>query len=292
MRIRYTLAACAGLSVLMGCDKDVSGTDTQLQPAAIIRYVNAVNDTSPLDFRFVDGSIEGSPQYANVLFRTFTPYQRARAGERRIRIFTNPNLYANAAAVAAQQHLDTTFTFEANARYTIISYGQSRTGSAVRHRLVIIRDELPTTLTATQVGVRAIHAAPAAGNVDLYVRTSETPAAIAGAPALANVAPGAASAYLPLAARPVGGVPALTYRFDITAPGSTTAIALANSVASGLLGVPGTPAQNPLVGFQVGRTAITAIVFPASVVGSRAPATLTTASILFLPDRALDSTEP
>ena len=76
MRIRYTLAAFAGLSVLMGCDKSVSGANTQLQPAAIVRYVNAVNDTSPLDFRFVDGSIEGSPQYANIAFRTFTPYQR------------------------------------------------------------------------------------------------------------------------------------------------------------------------------------------------------------------------
>ncbi len=290
MRIRYTLAAFAGLSVLMGCDKDVSGTDTQLQPAAIIRYVNAVNDTSPLDFRFVDGSIEGSPQYANVVFRTFTPYQRVRAGTRQMKIFTNPALYANSAAVAVQQHLDTTFTFEANARYTIVSYGSSRVGAAVKHRLIIYRDELPATITATQVGLRAIHAAPGAGNVDLYVRTSETAAAITGAPTLANVAPGVASAYLPVTARATGGT--LTYRFDITAPGSTTAVPLANNIATGLLGVVGTAGQNPLAGFQVGRTVVTAIVFPASIVGSRAPAALTTASILFMPDKALDSTEP
>ncbi len=289
MRIRSIFSAVLGLAVLTGCDKEVSANQTVLQESALIRYVNAVPDTSALDFRFVDGGIEGSPQYANVPFRTFTAYQRVRAGTRQIKIFTNPAAYANDISVAVQQHLDTTFTFEPNARYTIISYGFARATSTPRHRLVIIRDELPGNLTATQVGARTIHAAPGAGNVDLYIRTSETPAAISGAPAVANVAPLGATPYLALTTRPVG---ALLYRWDITAPGSTVAIPL--STNTGLPGVVGTAQQNPLAGFQVGRTAVTVVILPGSVVGSRAPQTAAflSAAALFMPDKAFDSTEP
>lgn len=289
MRIRSISAVAAGLVVLAGCGGSVDPVETTLQEAALIRYVNAIPDTSALDFRFVDGSIEGSPQYANVPFRTFTAYQRARAGARNIRVFTNPVAYANDINVATQQHIDTTFTFEPNARYTIISYGFARATAAPRHRLVIIRDDLPTALTPTQVGVRTIHLAAGVGNVDVYVRTSETPAAIAGAPAAANVAPLAATAWLNLAPRPVGP---LLYRWDITAPGSTVPIPLA--VNTGLPGVVGTTAANPLAGFQVGRSLVTVLIVPPSVVGSRAPQTAAflSATALFLPDLALDRTEP
>lgn len=284
MRIRSMFVAAAGLAVLVGCDGEVQPVETVLQESAVIRYVNAVGDTSGLDFRFVDGSIEGSPQYSNVPFRSFTAYQRVRAGTRQIKVFTSPVPYANNIAVATQQHFDTTFTFEPNARYTIISYGFARATSSPRHRLVIIRDELPTLL-ATQVGTRVIHAAPAVGNVDVYVQNSEAAAGVRGAPAVANVAPLGISAYLNLAPRPVG---TLLYRFDLTTPGSTTAMTV--NPNSGLPGQVGTTAVNPLAGFQVGRSVITAIVFGPSVTGSTA-APFTAAGFRFLPDKHLDVTE-
>ena len=293
MRIRNMLVALTGLVALAGCgENNLSGTDTVLAEAAFIRYVNVVPDTSALDFRFVDGGIEGSPQITNVPFRTFTAYTRIRPGARQMKVFTNPNLYNNSAAVAVQTHVDTTFTFEPNARYTIMSYGFSRTGQSPRHRLVIIRDELPATLTATQVGARTIHAALGVGNVDVYVRPSEvTPTTVSGTPAAANVPPLGVSAYAALAARPVG---TLSYRWDVTAAGSTTTVPLAAFDGRGLLGVVGTAAQNPLPGFQVPRTAITVLIVGPSVTGSRAPSTaaFTTATAMFLPDRALDTTEP
>jgi hypothetical protein len=295
MRIRYTLAAIVGLGVLTGCDREVAGVDTVLQESATIRYVNAVPDTSLLDFRFVDGSIEGSPQYSGIGFRTFTPYQRVRPGLRQIKVFTNPNAYLNDQSVAQQTHIDTTFTFEPNARYTIISFGNSRAGSSPRHRLVILRDEVPTSLSATQIGVRTIHAAAGAGNVDVYVRPSETAPAISGAPAAANVPELGATGYVALAARPTGtAADTLSYRWDITAPGSTTPIPLSVATGRGLLGRVGTPAANPLAGFQVGRTAVTIIIVPRSVAGSRASqaAAFTNATAIFLPDAALDRTEP
>lgn len=290
MRFRHLSSLIIGGAALAACDtSEVSGVPTQLAPAAFVRYVNAVGDTSALDFRFVDGEIEGSPQFAGMTFRQFTPYQRARAGTRRMRVFTNPLPYANSIAVAQQQHIDTTFAFEAGKRYTIMSYGFSRSGVTPRHRLVITEDVLPTTLAATAVGVRTIHAAAGVGNVDVFVQPSEAAAGIAGVTATAaNVAPLAATAYLNLTARPVG---TLLYRWDVAPTGTTTPVAV--SPNSGLPGQVGTASANPLAGFQVGRSVVTAIVFAPSVAGSRAPqgGEFNTVGMRFLPDRHLDTTE-
>jgi hypothetical protein len=290
MRFRHLSSLIVGAAGLAACSSDeVSGVPTQLAPAATVRYVNAVADTSALDFRFVDGDVEGSPQFAGMTFRQFTPYQRARAGTRRLRVFTNPVPYANNIAVAQQQHIDTTFNFEAGKRYTIMSYGFARATATPRHRLVIIEDVLPTTLAATAVGVRTIHAAAGVGNVNVFVQPSETPAGITGATATAsNVAPLAATPYLSLNARPVGS---LLYRWDIAPVGATTPVTVTPS--SGLPGQAGTAAANPLAGFQVGRSVITAIVFGPSVAGSRAPqgGEFANVGMRFLPDRHLDTTE-
>ncbi|MCZ8011900.1 DUF4397 domain-containing protein [Gemmatimonas sp.] len=289
MRFRHLSSLIAAAAALSACSTDeVSGVATQLAPAASVRYVNAVGDTSALDFRFVDGEVEGSPQFAGMTFRQFTPYQRARAGTRRMRVFTNPAAFGNSIDVARQQHIDTTFNFEAGKRYTIMSFGFSRAGSTPRHRLVITEDVLPTTLAATAVGVRTIHAAAGVGNVDVWVQPSEAAAGVTGAPTASNVAPLAATAYLTLAARPVGS---LLYRWDVAPTGTTTPVTM--SPSSGLPGQVGTAAQNPLVGFQVGRSIITAIVFAPSVVGSRAPqgGEFANVGMRFLPDRHLDTTE-
>jgi hypothetical protein len=292
MRVRHLSALLLGVAALAGCSSDkVNGVPTQLPTAAFVRYVNAVSDTSALDFRFVDGDVEGSPQFAGMTFRQFTPYQRARVGTRRMRVFTNPTPYANNIAVAQQQHIDTTFNFEAGKRYTIISYGFARASATPRHRLVIIEDVLPTTLAATAVGVRTIHAAPAAGNVDVYVGPSEAAAGIAGrTPTAANVAPLAATPYLSLTARPATSG-TLLYRWDIAPAGGTTPVTV--NPNSGLPGQAGTATQNPLAGFQVGRSVITAIVFGPSVADSRAPqgGEFAAVGLRFLPDRHLDTTE-
>jgi hypothetical protein len=287
MRIPSLLVAGVALIGLAACDSDVDPVQTQLQDAAIVRYINAVPDTSALDVRFIDGDIEGSPQWVGIGFRSFTGYQRVRSGTRRIRIFTNPVPYGNDASVATQTHLDTTLTFETNARYTVVSYGFARTGAAIRHRLVVIRDTLPS-LTATQIGVRTIHAAAGVGNVDVYVQPSEGATAISGSPTVANVAPLASSGYLTsLAPRTAPNL----YRWALTAAGSTTALPVTPN--TGLAGVAGTTTANPLAGFQVARSAITVIVVPPSVVGSRAPqgGDFANAGVRFLPDRNLDTTE-
>ncbi|HYW31339.1 MAG TPA: hypothetical protein VE869_07515, partial [Gemmatimonas sp.] len=74
MRFRSLVALTGGLLAAGACKDDVTGVKTELAPAALIRYVNAVPDTSALDFRFVDGDVEQSPQFPGVTFRTFTAY--------------------------------------------------------------------------------------------------------------------------------------------------------------------------------------------------------------------------
>jgi hypothetical protein len=316
MRIRYP-AAIAGLAMLVGCDKNTGPTQPQLQDAAIVRYVNAVPDTSALDFRMVDGDIEGSPQWASIGFRQFTSYQRVRPGQRQIRIFTNPAPYGFRDSVARQIHIDTVVTLRANERYTIISYGFSnptgpgRPAGAIRHRLWVIVDTLPSTVAANQVALRTIHAAAGAGNVDIYVQPSEAAAGVSGTPNCANFAPqtvcgGSATnlnRFFSFDTRPVptSGT-GLLYRFAITAPGGTTTIPVTPSC--GLPGQVGSTTSNPLTGFQIGQSIITAIVMPPSVAGSRAPQTSATdaatpcrsenflnVGVRFLPDRNLSTTE-
>jgi hypothetical protein len=289
MHIRSFLTLALGAGALSACNDDVEPVATQLLPAAAIRYVNAVPDTSALDVRFVDGDIEGSPQWVGIGFRSFTGYQRVRSGARQIRIFTNPAPYGNTPAVASQIHIDTTFTFETGARYTIISYGNARASAAIRHRLVIIRDTLPT-LTTTQIGVRTIHAAAGVSNVDAYLQLSEAAAGISGPPTAANLAPAQASAYALLTPRPVAALPAGSYRWALAPAGTTTGVTLTPSTST-LLGAAATQTADAFAGVQVGRSVITGIVFPPSVVGSRATqgGDFLNAGLRFLPDRHLDA---
>ena len=135
-RLSILLAATVPLAA---CEKDTGGTPTVLPPLAYVRYVNAINDLNILDLRFVD-FVEGSPNFTNVAFRQFTPYQSAYAGTRQLRLFTNPLAYqtgpagngavntaspAEASAIAAQVLRDTTVVLAPNTYYTIYGVGQS-----------------------------------------------------------------------------------------------------------------------------------------------------------------------
>ncbi len=59
--------ALLGLAAIAaaGCSKDDEGT-TSIGPRAFVRYINAVNDTLPLDARFVDEPVENLPTFLGV----------------------------------------------------------------------------------------------------------------------------------------------------------------------------------------------------------------------------------
>jgi hypothetical protein len=135
---RLSILLAASLP-LVACEKDTGGTPTVLPPLAYVRYVNGVNDLNSLDLRFVD-FVEGSPNFTNVAFRQFTPYQAAYAGTRQLRLFTDPLAYetgqagngavnvaspTEASALAAQVLFDSTMTLAPNTYYTLYAVGQS-----------------------------------------------------------------------------------------------------------------------------------------------------------------------
>ena len=114
MTVSRLLPLCAAALVAAACGSDSNGPTAPDANVAYVRYVNAVPDTSGVDFRYVD-AIENSPIFPNVTYRTYTPYQATGAGPRHLKIFIIPTAYrSDSSQLIARQFLqDTTITFEA-----------------------------------------------------------------------------------------------------------------------------------------------------------------------------------
>ena len=138
-----------------------------------------VADTFNMDFRAVD-QVDYSQPFLNTAFRGLGEgnYQGYQAGSRHIRIFLDPapanNTVAVDPVVASTVMVDTTFAFTAGTYYTLLHVGGARTGAAVKEKLWIITDALPTQNTAS-VQYRIINAAMVQGAVDVYVKRDATP---------------------------------------------------------------------------------------------------------------------
>ena len=270
-----------------GCDKETGGITSPTPARAYYRYVNAVPDTSGLDFRFID-TLDDSQPWANVLFRQFTPYQATPGGARHIRIFTNASTYAFNAAVAQQVVLDTTLNLEAGKHYTIMHVGYARASASPRQRLVVVEDVFPTP-PAGSIAVRTINAAIGQSPLDVYIQADGTTpfsgsAAARGVPALSSGTVGV-TPYVSMAARPQ--TPATsTYRFLLNPAGVTTTPAYAD-VSTGVLGAAPLNSSGTVGGVQYAGSVLTAVVFPGAVAGSKAasPAANLTPTVLLLVDR-------
>ncbi|MBI2797291.1 MAG: DUF4397 domain-containing protein [Gemmatimonadetes bacterium] len=201
MKLSRLAFLVAGAAVAAGCDVNAGGTPTVNPPAAYVRYVNAVSDLNAIDIRFVD-VVEGSPNFTNIQFRQYTPYQAATAGTRALRAFVNPTPYAAVATPTRQQLIaqtvldDQSFTLTAGTYYTIYLVGQSGlafsnpdvatggTGNVPNGtptpggvKMYLVADAFPTITNppAATVYVRSVNlgqAAPATsalGTQDIYV---------------------------------------------------------------------------------------------------------------------------
>lgn len=149
------------------CARDAKVTNVARPPLAFIRYINAVPDAGPLDFKFID-AVEYSPSYANSAFRTVGIYQGARAGSRRIRVFRNSS-DINVTQIAL---VDTTLNLVAGTYYTIVHTGYSIPASGTpAQRLVVLEDPRPAVNAG--IHVRAVNTVIGAGtaNQDVYFCT-------------------------------------------------------------------------------------------------------------------------
>ncbi len=274
-RIVQLSVACLVAGAASACSTPDQIVATEDIPTAGVRFIHAVPDTMAMDFRFVD-IVESNAHY-NIAFRnnpvttagitssTQVEYKNTRAGQRHFRIF----LSGTTAAIASTVIKDTTVTIEAGKNYTAMLWGNAR-GGATPMRLVFMTDAPPDP--GAQVALRVVNTGVAAVDVRHYPATGTAPAAATWA----AVAPFTSSAYansapgqIRINAQPAGGGTALF----------ADALALLGAApAVDLEGLPGT---------TVAGSALSAFIFPRSVVGSAAPQTaaFTTPSVSWNWDR-------
>jgi len=262
-RIFQLWVLCLAVPIVTACELD-QVIETPDIPTAGVRFINAVPDTQALDFRFVEGRVENSAHW-NVGFRnspttaacvtasTRIQYKPATAGDRRFRIFLSDTIQA----AAAQVLKDTVVSLEPGKNYTALLQGSARSGATPPMGLTFVEDNPPDP--GAQVAIRVINATGNPIDVRQYPVGSAVPTAVA----FASIAPLTSSPYLT--------VPASRLRLNIQRAGGPASEPIDVLAPAG---TPGQVAIDPIPGTNVPGSVITAIVFPARVVGSRGAQTL------------------
>jgi hypothetical protein len=282
-RILQLSMLCLTAGVVSACkpDESITGPD---EPTAGVRFINAVPDTGAafgLDFRFID-FVENSDHF-RITFRNnpqtsggvtasaAIQYKAAKAGSRHFRVFLDDTLQAIASTVLK----DSTVNLEAGHNYTFLLWGNARSAGSDRMRLTVIDENVADP--GAQVALRVINTTSGAIDVRQYVTTAP------GAATWANVAAYGVSSYVNVAPAQI--------RFNVQPAGGGTPL-FADQLA--LIGQPGgTSTAGCVVGVDceaipgttVPGSAVTLIVFPRSVAGSRAPQGFTTPGVSFMWDR-------
>lgn len=288
MNLHRFILLGAALATITACSSD--DTSPKLitpGPAGLVRFINAVPDTGAQDFRFTD-VVEGVPnvEFVNLAFRGGTDrgYQRVSAGSHHIRVFmagSNLNAagLANDPAIVSTVMGDTTFTFVDGVHYTFLWQGASR---AKAQKFVIFTDAYTSPTATGQFSLRALNANTAAA--DFYVASGTAAAtSVTGTPTFANVAPNTATGWTGFAVASSTG----NYTVTATTAGTTTPVwstvcPTGAAAVAEVTGVSG--ALQATAGCRIANSIMTAILFPASVAGSKA-ASFTTPGVVFLIDK-------
>jgi hypothetical protein len=261
-------------------------TPTEDLPYAGVRFINAVPDSAGafgMDFRFVD--LLESNAHFRITFRntpsgtvsTAIQYKGAREGSRHFRVFLDDTLQSIASTVVVDQTVD----LLRDHNYTAMLWGNGRSaaGSATAMRFDFWEEDVTVT-TAGKVKLRVINAT---GNaIDAWAFRTGT--AAGATPTWAAVPAYSRSTYVE--------VDSGSYTYQIRNAGvatnlfaTTTAMLGAPPTCSGLACTAGQFADiEAAPGTRVAGSAITGIVFPPSVAGSRA-AQFTAAGITYMWDK-------
>jgi hypothetical protein len=263
--IRFVTLGCV-LAAVAACSDSTTVTTPTLPALAGVRYINAVADTGAVDIRMID-QVEWSAVANNLNFRAGTESQPTEAKTRKIRVFNFIGATGSTGNIGVVQTVlaDTTVTFAANGRYTLVLTGSARAKTV---KFVILTDDAPP-LSSTQIAVRAVNAST--GAINGYITTTPTDP-ITGTPAASNLAPYAASAYV---TRAPGNV-----ALRVTDVGSTTA----NASVAGPTAPVGPTGSIPAAGVNTGTSAFSAFYFPRGVAGSPQNA-VTAPTIVWFVDR-------
>jgi hypothetical protein len=268
-RILHLSIVCFAAGIVGACSRDKT-IATENIPTAGVRFINAVPDTAGgfgLDFRFVD-LVESNAQFrvtyrnnpvttSGVTASTLVEYKNARAGARRFRVFLDDTLQAVASVVLK----DSTITLEAGKLYTVLLMGNARsTAAADRMRLMVIDESVADP--GAQVAMRVINTTSSPIDASRYAQGSTPPAT----PSWSNIPPYSVSTYQTAAPG--------QFMFNVKSAGTALfadALALPGAAPRSSAGPGGKIDIEALPGTTVAGSAVTAIVFPRSVAGSKAP---------------------
>lgn len=278
MRRIYSLSVlCLAAGVVSACLPD-QVVETEKIPTAGIRFINAVPDTGAafgLDFRFVD-IVESSAQFrisfrngpstsGGVTASTSVQYGNARAGQRHFRIFLDDTLQSVAQTVIK----DSTLNLEAGKNYTVLLWGYARTGSTPTMRLTVFEEGVPGNFDEkTQIALRVINATGTAYDIRQYPNGGTVPS-------------GVTWGQLPLSVSNYVFTTPGQIRYNVQPAGGGTAL-FADPLA--LIGAAPTVDIEGLPGTTIAGSAVTMIIFPPSVAGSKA-ASFTSSGATFIWDR-------
>lgn len=202
--MRTAFRSLAGLAValvaLSACSDDSNGVG-EIRPVSNVRVVHASPDAPNVDV-LVDNNVA----LTNVPYRAASPYLTVQPGSRRFRV--------NATGTTTTV-IDATASLVDGGVYTVIA-----TGLLAGIQPLVTSDTILNP-AAGNVRVRVIHAAPAAGNVDVYATAIGADINTA-TPVLTNVPFRGVSGYLE--------VPAGAYQFRVT-PAGTKTVAISADVA-------------------------------------------------------------
>jgi hypothetical protein len=254
------------LLITAGCKKDATFSEP-IGEHASITWANVVPDTGQLDIRVVD--IPSNAALFDAPFRTGLIYpQGIEAGPRRIKVFlssTDPD-------TAKIFLIDTTFDFAADERYSFYVAGFTRSGRTPPLQAVITSAQ-PPALSGSQFAIRVINLAPSLAGVTLPDTTVAIDALLRPISAVSPGTPDITSVPY-LGVSPYVVLDTGRYQLALASAGSGAASFVAAPVLPGARGTVddnGNPTADPIGGSIVGGTALTAVILPRSVVGSKAP---------------------
>lgn len=294
--MRYTkyLMCLLPIAGLVACSDESGVTENgDPDPAATIRFVNAVPDTGAVDLRFID-IVENLPSLQGVaLQQTSGYYQRATPGARHARIFPN----SSNVLVTQIVLVDTTVNLTANTRYTFVYAGRA---NGNQDRLAVIQDEALASVPSPATGNIALRILNAAygtaapvGNVDVYIvpvtsATAATPAdwQTVNAGKVSNVAYLAKSGYVTVPVRPI--TTGALYRFVVTAAGGSTPLFAVTPNQPGIQQITGA-GYGPQPGMQVTGSVLTAVLVGGSIPGTKESAAANqNATVTIMMDKILN----
>ena len=288
-RIFKVSILCLAAGVVGACRPD-EVIQTENIPTSGVRFINAVPDTQPLDFRFVDRiesnahfriAFRNSPVAAGgVTASTQVQYKNTRAGQRDYRVFLNDTNPAIASFVVDEGQLD----IQPDRLYTFLMMGYADPAGPNRPvnapAMQISFFEETVTVPVDQVALRVINATRSA----IDVRQREWDQAAPGTLSFPNVAAMSISPFVNVApdtlifnVQPAGGGATLfaDARALVGVPANSSG---ARDPTTGVLLPCGGTGQlkcdiEASPGTTIAGSAVTAIVFPGSVACSRAPQT-------------------